>query len=124
EGAPAVAGQLPAVVGRRRDVLNRLAHERRGPTPHLQVAPRGDAVDVGRIETHRQRGLELRAERVAHLLEWRAADDVEPERRPDQPAHRAPGEAPRHAVERRGEPARAPGPGGNAPCLGPWIPGI
>src|SRR5207302_6729579 len=88
------------------------------------AAPRGDAVDLGRIETHRQRGLELRAERVAHLLEWRAPDDVEPERRPDQPAHRARVEAPRHAVERRDKPAAPHGTEVAAPGLGSWILGV
>ncbi|TMM27352.1 MAG: hypothetical protein E6F93_14000, partial [Actinobacteria bacterium] len=78
ESAAAVAGELPVVVGRRADVLDRLAHQRRGTAAHFQVTPHSHAIDEDRIETHRQRALELRAERVAHLLERRAADDVEP----------------------------------------------
>src|SRR5216110_3407622 len=35
ESAAAVAGELPVVVGRRADVLDRLAHQRRGTTPHF-----------------------------------------------------------------------------------------
>src|SRR5205814_10228662 len=89
-----------------------------------QVTPHSHAIDEDRIETHRQRALELRAERVAHLLERRAADDVEPERRPDQPAHRARGEAPRHAVERRDKPAPADGPEVAAPGLRAGILGV
>src|SRR5438477_175362 len=94
------------------------------PTAHFHVAPRRDAVDVDRIEMHRQRGLELRAERVAHLLERRSADDMEPERRPHQSAHRARGEAPRDGVERRDKPAAPDGTEVAAPGLGPRVLGV
>src|SRR2546425_12471237 len=74
--AAVVGGELAAVLGRRRDLLDRLAHERRGPALDLQVALRGETVDVRRVEVHRHGRLELRAERGARLLERGAANDV------------------------------------------------